>query len=137
MQHWLNEYIGIEFENKGRGETCDCWGLVRRVYSEQFGIEIPSFTEYDSADDIKEVARLIKGKESSRGETWIEVPVDEECFGDVAIFKIAGAPVHIGMVLGDNKMLHVEKGIDSCVENYKNMRWVRRLHKFYRHKDRS
>ena len=136
MERWINDYIGIEFENKGRGEKCDCWGLVRRVYQEQFGISIPSFTEYESADDIKEVAKLIKGKEEGKGDTWQEVKEGKEVFGDVAIFRIAGAPVHIGMVIGDNKMLHVEKGIDSCIENYKNMRWTRRLHKFYRHKDR-
>jgi cell wall-associated NlpC family hydrolase len=136
MHQWINDYIGIEFENKGRGEKCDCWGLVRRVYREQFEIEIPSFTEYDSADDIKEVAKLIRGKERDKGDTWIEITEGCENFGDVAIFRIAGAPVHIGMVLGQNKMLHVEKGIDSCIENYKSMRWLRRFHRFYRHKDR-
>jgi hypothetical protein len=85
---------------------------------------------------IKEVAKLIKGKEDERGDTWLEIKVGDECFGDIAIFRMAGSPVHIGMVLEDSKMLHVEEGIDSCIENYKSMRWTKRLHRSYRHKDR-
>jgi cell wall-associated NlpC family hydrolase len=137
MEHWLNDYVGVEFENRGRGEKVDCWGLLRRIYAERFKITIPSFSEYVDAHDIKEVAKLIKGKEDGRGDTWIDTPPGEERFGDVAIFRIAGAPVHIGMVLGDDKMIHVEDGIDSCIENYTNLRWQKRLYKFYRHKERA
>ncbi len=135
--HWLNEYIGIEFEDKGRGEKCDCWGLVRRVYAERFNIEIPSFTDYKSAHDIKEVAKLIKGSEEGRGDVWVEVPVGKERFGDVVIFRIAGSPVHVGMTIGCKKMLHIEDGINSCIEKYDSKRWDKRLHKIYRHKERA
>lgn len=133
---WVKDYVGIEFENKGRGEKCDCWGLVRRIYHEKFGIALPSFAEYDSANDLREIAAIIKDKEKAEGKTWHTIDEGQEKFGDVAIFKIAGQPVHIGFVLVDKKMLHVEMGIDSCVESYTSLRWQRRIHRFYRHKDR-
>lgn len=133
---WVKDYVGIEFENKGRGEKCDCWGLVRRIYQEKFGIALPSFVEYDSANDLREVSAIIRGKEKTEGKSWYPIDEGKEEFGDVAIFKIAGQPVHIGFVLGNRKMLHIEMGIDSCVESYTSLRWQRRIHRFYRHRER-
>ena len=133
MEMWIKDYVGIEFENKGRGEKVDCWGLAYRIFQEKFNIEIPSFDEYESAHNIQEIGKLIKSKETI-SLIWKEIEKGKEQFGDIAIFLMQGSPVHIGIVIGDKKMLHIEKGVNSCIEKYNTSRYVKRLYKFYRHR---
>ena len=38
MTHWAIRYIGDEWVTREH----DCWGFVRRVYREQFGIAVPA-----------------------------------------------------------------------------------------------
>lgn len=42
--HWARQYIGLPFVLGGRTkEGLDCWGLVKVVYQEVKGIELPDF----------------------------------------------------------------------------------------------
>lgn len=135
MNIWLKDYIGIPFENKGRGATCDCWGLVRRIYQEQFCISLPSFVdEYSNALDREDIHTVV-GYEKEHP-FWEKIEKGREEFGDMVIFNIGNLPVHVGLVTTHNRMLHVEKGINSCLEHYNKMRWRNRLEGFYRHKER-
>ena len=58
---WWNRYIGTPFKAFGRTmEGCDCWGLLRIVYREAFGIELPSYvSDYTATDARQELAGLI------------------------------------------------------------------------------
>ena len=120
------KYIGIPYKVKGRTmDAIDCYGLVIKFYEDIFNIHLPDYGR--SIDDNPDaVSRTVI---DSRGE-WTRV--ENPQFGDVAIFNIAGKPIHIGLFIGGDDFLHCLHGRNSCIENLQNLSWKRRLDGFYR-----
>lgn len=129
---WAGRYIGLPFQDHGRDrQGLDCWGLARLVLSEQFGIALPSFAhEYRRTTEIGHISALIERE----AKTWISIASGNEEGGDVIVMRIHGKPVHVGLVLGDQHMLHIECGINSVIERYNSLRWKERVFGFYRYK---
>jgi len=132
---WAGHYIGLPFLDHGRDRSgLDCWGLVRLVMAEQFGIALPSYLhEYQRTTQVDKISSLVE-RESSR---WKIIPTDGEVCGDIAVLRVRGRPMHVGMVLGDRQMLHIEHGINSAIERYTGARWAERIAGFYRYKSFS
>lgn len=130
---WVQEYIGIEFEEVGRAEFCDCWGLVRRIFKEKFNIHLPSYDEYENTKELRKLSKLIT--EGTETRDWIPIQKGSERLCDVVLFQMQGQLCHVGLVLGKDQMLHIQRGKNSCIEDYKSLRWNKRVHSFYRHVD--
>ncbi len=130
---WAGRYIGLPFQEHGRDRRgLDCWGLVRLVLSEQFAIALPSLaTEYARTTDAARIGTLI---ETQTALCWESVDPGNETCGDVVVMRLRGRPLHVGIVLGDRQMLHVERGINSAIERYNSPHWQDRLAGFYRYK---
>lgn len=131
---WVGHYIGLPFKEHGRDRTgVDCWGLVRLVMAEQFGIVLPSYsTYYDSTTREDQLAPLIDEERRH----WISIEHGEEEFGDVVVLRMRGQPIHVGLVIEKGRMLHVEVGIGSVLDSYASARWVLRVTGFYRYGER-
>lgn len=119
-------YVGLPYERNG------CWKLVRRVYSAEFGIDLPAYDEevpasanrYDVATAIDENAI-----------DWSPVVPERE--GDVVLFRILGANSHVGIVLGQRLFLHAfGQDKTSRVDSYRSPIWAPRIEGFYRHASR-
>lgn len=124
-----SKYIMIPYENKGRTfEGCDCWGLVRLVYENEFGMSLPFFSEYYSdASEGKKVAEALReGKEVISYEEK-----ENPEYGDVIIFNIKGNPCHVGIYVGRGRVLHVLKGTNSVLEKLNSMRLKGRVEGYY------
>ena len=129
---WIAPYIDVEFAEVGRAEVCDCWGLVRRIFKEQYFIDLPSYDKYESTKELSRLSELI---DSGRmREEWCQVERDIVDLGDVVLFQMQGQLCHVGFCLGNGRMLHIQKGKNSCIEDYNGLRWNKRVHSFYRHK---
>lgn len=128
---WAGHYIGLPFIDHGRDRSgLDCWGLVRLIMAEQFGFALPSYaTEYQRTTQVGKIGALIE-HESSK---WKKIASDAESCGDVIVLRFRGKPMHVGMVLGDKHMLHIEFGINSVIERYSGARWADRISGFYRY----
>lgn len=128
---WAGHYIGLPFRDHGRDRSgLDCWGLVRLVMGEQSGIALPSFaTEYKHTSDADAIGGIVD-RESGK---WQRVAAGQERCGDVVVLRLFGRPLHVGIVLGDGAMLHIETGINSAIERYTGPRWQSRICGFYRH----
>jgi cell wall-associated NlpC family hydrolase len=129
---WAGHYIGLPFLDHGRDRSgLDCWGLVRLVMTEQFGVALPSYVhEYQRTTQVDKISALIE-RESSK---WKLVPAGKEICGDTVVLRVRGKPMHVGMVLGDRQMLHIEAGINSVIERYAGANWAERVFGFYSYK---
>lgn len=129
---WAADYVGIPWRVHGRDRAgCDCWGLVRLVLSERFGIEVPAYNSgYQGASraDIDDIAQLI----ADRPPQWAEVERGQERPGDVVLLRLWGRPCHVGIVVGGGRMLHIEEGVDSVCEPYDGPAWRKKVAGIYR-----
>ena len=126
---WTADYVGLPYADKGRDrDGVDCWGLVRLVYAELMGIELPSHADgYVSAAELADVTRAIRGNMRP----WS--PVARPHALDVVLLRIAGSEAHVGLIVGGGFMLHVHAGIDTALERIDTALWRRRIVGTYRH----
>ncbi len=139
---WVEQYIGIPFKERGRGrDGCDCYGLCRLIWKEQFGLELPDYlTTYESAKSGKEVQATLTDNCLHNPE-WNLIPYGKERLGDVAFmkgyYKVEGkwmaADMHVGLILAPGFLIHTESGIDSSIANYHQRLFKNRIVNFYRH----
>jgi cell wall-associated NlpC family hydrolase len=128
---WAADYVGIPYRNKGRDRSgLDCWGLVRLVLAEQFGIKVPSYADrYASASEADEVTRLMGGEMGP----WREIARDIACPGDLVLCRFLGEPCHVGVLAAPRLMLHVAIGVDTALVCLDSLCWARRVIGVYRH----
>ena len=127
---WYNKYVGIPYHELGRDHSgVDCWGLARLVYREEFGIELPDFSDlYTTTNDQALTSQLIQFNRDG----W-EL-VSESVPGDLVCFRILGYISHIGIYVGDNKFIHARQGTDSVViESLTSTQWQHRIAGTYRY----
>ena len=130
--NFVHQYIGLPFKTCGRSreEGLDCWGLVRLIYKEQFSIDLPSYNdEYNDSHNNLQTSSTIQ---KHWGE-WLKVPLEEARPGDVIVLRLSGFPTHVGLVIGNNKMLHIIEGTDSVIEDYQSRLWEKRVLGIFRH----
>jgi cell wall-associated NlpC family hydrolase len=128
--YWTDNYIDLPFKMDGRDhDGVDCWGLVRLVYLHK-GVNLPTYSGVFTSTSIsalKNVSRAM-ALESAR---WRKVETPQD--GDVVLLNGSGRPFHCGIVCGRTDMLHIEEGINSCVESFTGLKWKNRINGFYRY----
>jgi len=104
MYEWVKKYIGISFVSNGRTLAgCDCYGLVRLVLSNEYGIELPELSDnYTDALNVKETARLFKENIPILAGRKITAPAEKA----VVVITEHGVAAHIGIVAGAGYILH-------------------------------
>lgn len=140
---WCGQYVcGSMFADHGRGEwymqaiplrKFDCWGLVRAVLQEQFGIEgLPDYGDaYSRAHDQRSVAAAVQ---AGLRDGWTKLGLlDEPRAGDIIILRLAGRPWHCGVLAGLDWFLHITEGAGATLEQWTRPLWVNRIEGFYRH----
>lgn len=136
---WVADYFGIPFKEHGRDrDGLDCWGLVRLVYMEQFGVDLPSLADGYEGTGTEYGGQLAAQitEESMRAWKPVSAPLLRD--SDVIVLEVLNQPMHVGIVLCKGHMLHVERlgkrGVGYArPECYDSVHWKNRLHGFYRH----
>jgi cell wall-associated NlpC family hydrolase len=104
MYKWVKKYIGIPFVSNGRTpDGCDCYGLVRLVLRNEYGLNLPELSDnYSDALNMKETARLF----AEQLPVLAGKKIEEPCDGDVVVITEHGVAAHIGIVAGGGYILH-------------------------------
>ena len=140
---WLKDYVGLPFLDGGRSRSdggLDCWGLVRLVYAEQCGIDLPSYGEI-SAGDLMAVAGAIA--EDCRADPWREVERQDAQALDVAVIaermmvdgRLKRQAAHVGVMIDGERMLHVRIAAAAAIVPLTHADVRFRLHGLFRHRD--
>jgi len=129
--NWSARFVGIPFSDLGRNRSgADCFGLVKVVYREALGIELPDYLgAYVSTQEKAEVAALIDDVTATP--TW--QPVTDARPFDVCVFRIGRLGSHLGLHVVRGLMLHVPENGQSRIEDYTAPRWASLLAGCYRH----
>jgi len=104
---WSNRYVGLPFRDGANGpDAFDCWGLVRKVMSEQFNLQLPAL---DYARDQEERWALVRTFEPEFHLT--ETPRD----GALVLCAVNGRRAHLGVCVGGHSLLHMTKNQGAVV----------------------
>ena len=134
---WAKNYVGLPFVERGRSrEGCDCWGLIRLVFLEQFSIELPDYLEfYESTLDGDAIDAALR-RESARSNDWTKIRMCDLEAGDVLLARAQGKLWHTAVYVGGDLMLHVERGKDAVIESICSRGWEHRIQGAWRHNAR-
>ena len=131
LEEFVTRALETPFRARGRSlsDGWDCWGLVRSAYAELLGVELPSYgDDYLNTKDLAHLRSLV----GSHLGDW-ERTDGPARLGDVALFRIEGQPVHVGLCVDHRRVLHVLEKQGTFIEPFNSMVWKRRLDGVYRY----
>jgi cell wall-associated NlpC family hydrolase len=128
---YVGNYIGAPYKDAGEPpKSFNCWQLFAHVQRCERGVALP---DYDGPvwsgraglEAMHEAAEAFASR-------FAEVDPADVREGDAILLRLNGAPIHIGLVVASGWMLHINKGIDACLECYRDPLWRDRIIGFYR-----
>ena len=131
---WFDKYMNIPFKDHGRDfDGCDCWGLVRFIYQEEKGLELPSYAgQYACTTDREKLSDIIEA-EKHGVDGFTEITDGGLKVFDVFILKSKGKPCHIGIMVDKNQILHTEHGTGPIVTEINRPHVRPRVMEVWRH----
>jgi len=120
--------LGIPFKGGGRDlDGLDCYGVVLKVYK-LFGIDLPDWGSTLGESEIDRKFRSISG-------SWEKIDVPE--IPSIVAFWVTNPEYvsHIGVVIDNDKFIHIREKISVAVERLSHPVWNIRIVGFYRWKN--
>lgn len=130
--NWASKYVGLEFEDGGRGpEFVDCWGLICLIYRNELGIELPLYSEI-SPRNLIAVAREM----NKPIEFWQSIEREELQEFDIIGMTQYGSSIiaHVGILTPSGKVLHSERGCNTVAIGLDHVAVRERIRCFRRHR---
>lgn len=129
---WSATYVGTLYRDEDLGaDGCHCWGLLRLVFRQEKGVELPGYAGV-SPDDVSDIDAIVQEEIAAMHWQRVERP---QAF-DAALFRRGRHDSHIGIMIDRRHMLHSDREAGAAiVERIDTGRWASSLVGFYRHKD--
>lgn len=133
LDEFVVRALTVPFVEKGRSfDGWDCWGVICVGLWEVAGVYVPPYTEGYDTTRGSEGCRQLDALISANMADWAPARLPWRPL-DVALFRIAGRPVHVGMMVDPVRVLHAEEKVGTFVERIASPMWVKRLEGVYRH----
>lgn len=121
------KYLGISYKRD------NCWGLVKRYYKKELGIDIHKFKiELNASKKLKtfinDVSKMEDEFELIEYATALTIQKH-----DIIIFENCVLGAHVGVYIGNDMLLHTLKATGSIIECFSKSMWSGRVHSIYRH----
>lgn len=97
---WWGSYIGTPYA------ALHCWGLVRRVYADLLGVDLPEYAHLAPGQHRAVMAAMQAGAAD-----WAEA--DGSRPFDVVLMRRHRLPLHVGVVTKPGWVLHTERETDA------------------------
>lgn len=125
----LISYLKIPYKHLGRDRKgCDCLGLVKLFYLQEFKIELPEYTDYEINWYLSDALRVTK----SYKRFGFEKVTNPE-YGDILLLNQSGYPKHLGVVINDGCVLHTTDS-GTCCHTYLQGEYYKAIHSIFRYK---
>lgn len=108
MSDWWGPYIGL------RHSDLHCWGLVRRVYADRLGVELPAFADIPPRD-----YRAVIGVMDRQAALWAEADGSQPL--DVVLMRAHRRTSHVGIITRPGWVLHTEEETDAVHESLRSL----------------
>jgi cell wall-associated NlpC family hydrolase len=116
--HWTTRYVGLPYRAGGRErDGLDCWGLIRLIYREQLGIDLPEIPGIVKGDQLS-ISREILDQCLSG---WVEQPKPTEL---CAVGMTRKGAIHHGGVWTEadgGKIIHCWDGLPVVADIPRNL----------------
>lgn len=148
MTAWAQKYIGMRFVDKGRDRSgVDCWGLIYVAFRDEKKIEIEKYSDIGAKQMLAIARKMAVAKDA---DPWMNIGDMKKMIlsplraFDVVVMwrhleiekgKMEYVPLHVGLMVDDRRMLHIEERHDSvCLPiTHPDVRF--RIEGFYRHRE--
>ena len=141
---WVGDYIGLPWRPGGRDrDGLDCWGLFRLVQAEVFGRHLPLYAEVDWRAMSREAVAALMEEERPRQAPWRQIghydpyarrwrQDEPERPGDGLLCRMAGAAMHVAVVVCHATALHIDEGAGACLIRIDGPDWEHRRDSLWR-----
>lgn len=130
MYKWVKNYVGIPFKSGGRTyEGCDCYGLVRLIFLNEYSMKLPSLSgKYEDALDKEFTKELFHQYVPLLCGERIDGPEEKA----VAIIRTQGLATHVAMYAGDGSIIHTMLNMGTVCERISSPMLTGRIEGWYR-----
>jgi cell wall-associated NlpC family hydrolase len=127
----ITDFIGIPFTHRGESfKGADCWGFVRLFYKNWLSKYLPDLSDYYSnSDNYKSCGHVYP----LAAGFFKEIKKDEFKKYDIALFRIAGVAVHVGIILDKQTFIHCWDKTGSIISRFDDLNFKNKLDSIWRY----